>query len=181
MKKFAFIYLVGVTLLMSVPVFAENSAMDESANTNNAAVNIDIISSGGGVDTAALRAARKLIGQAIANTTVDTFLVYSPRVGGPIPIEGGISACAEKGFNATPKKFHVFIKQLRSIRPKEGTSINVELVSSCQPIEPILLSCGGITGKQCPSDLICVDDPKDDCDPTRGGADCSGICVAKPK
>jgi len=37
-------------------------------------------------------------------------------------------------------------------------------------------SCGGLTGAQCPEGLTCVDDPKDDCDPDQGGADCAGLC-----
>ncbi|HKX53529.1 MAG TPA: Kazal-type serine protease inhibitor domain protein [Nitrosospira sp.] len=37
--------------------------------------------------------------------------------------------------------------------------------------------CGGIAGFPCPEGKKCVDDPSDNCDPTRGGADCSGICV----
>ncbi len=37
--------------------------------------------------------------------------------------------------------------------------------------------CGGIAAIQCPEGFTCVDDPKDDCDPTRSGADCGGICV----
>jgi len=37
--------------------------------------------------------------------------------------------------------------------------------------------CGGIAGFPCPDDLVCVDDPSDDCDPRAGGADCGGICV----
>ncbi|MCH9697591.1 MAG: Kazal-type serine protease inhibitor domain protein [Gammaproteobacteria bacterium] len=39
--------------------------------------------------------------------------------------------------------------------------------------------CGGIAGLQCPKGLMCIDDPKDNCDPNNGGADCSGICVKK--
>lgn len=37
--------------------------------------------------------------------------------------------------------------------------------------------CGGIAGFPCPAGKTCVDDPSDNCDPTQGGADCSGICV----
>lgn len=37
--------------------------------------------------------------------------------------------------------------------------------------------CGGIAGFPCPAGKTCVDDPSDNCDPARGGADCSGICV----
>jgi hypothetical protein len=36
--------------------------------------------------------------------------------------------------------------------------------------------CGGIAGFPCAEGLVCVDDPKDDCDPDQGGADCGGIC-----
>jgi hypothetical protein len=37
--------------------------------------------------------------------------------------------------------------------------------------------CGGIAGFPCPEGKKCVDDPSDNCDPARGGADCAGICV----
>ncbi len=36
--------------------------------------------------------------------------------------------------------------------------------------------CGGIAGLPCPGAGECVDDPRDDCDPEAGGADCSGVC-----
>ena len=38
--------------------------------------------------------------------------------------------------------------------------------------------CGGIAGIPCDAGFTCVDDPTDSCDPTKGGADCGGICVA---
>ena len=37
--------------------------------------------------------------------------------------------------------------------------------------------CGGIAGIPCPAGFVCVDDPRDSCDPMTGGADCGGICV----
>ncbi|QRN94714.1 hypothetical protein JRI60_37195 [Archangium violaceum] len=40
-------------------------------------------------------------------------------------------------------------------------------------------SCGGFPGTPCPKNQLCVDDPSDDCDPDKGGADCIGICVKK--
>ena len=40
--------------------------------------------------------------------------------------------------------------------------------------------CGGIAGIPCPSGCNCIDDPRDDCNPKRGGADCSGICQPAP-
>ncbi|MGC4065109.1 MAG: hypothetical protein QM784_10780 [Polyangiaceae bacterium] len=42
---------------------------------------------------------------------------------------------------------------------------------------PGLTACGGIAGLPCPAGFTCVDDPRDDCSPCRGGADCGGICV----
>jgi hypothetical protein len=43
--------------------------------------------------------------------------------------------------------------------------------------EPAGQFCGGIAGFPCPEPLHCVDDPNDDCDPARGGADCGGMCT----
>ncbi|HEY8516303.1 MAG TPA: hypothetical protein VIS07_12375 [Candidatus Binatia bacterium] len=40
-----------------------------------------------------------------------------------------------------------------------------------------LQSCGGPQGVGCPGDRCCTDDPRDGCDPLRGGAGCFGICV----
>ncbi|HEY8378451.1 MAG TPA: hypothetical protein VIK91_18270 [Nannocystis sp.] len=37
--------------------------------------------------------------------------------------------------------------------------------------------CGGIAAFPCAKGLVCVDDPRDDCDPKHYGADCIGICV----
>lgn len=50
-------------------------------------------------------------------------------------------------------------------------------ICQCAPKPPF---CGGIAGIQCAAGKTCVDDPADDCDPTKGGADCGGICVDKP-
>ncbi|WYZ46759.1 hypothetical protein EsH8_IX_000984 [Colletotrichum jinshuiense] len=38
-------------------------------------------------------------------------------------------------------------------------------------------ACGGIANIKCPAGKYCVDDPRDDCHPKTGGADCGGICV----
>jgi hypothetical protein len=37
--------------------------------------------------------------------------------------------------------------------------------------------CGGFAAFACKDGLKCIDDPRDDCDPRTGGADCGGICV----
>ncbi|HEY6559177.1 MAG TPA: hypothetical protein VI072_17960 [Polyangiaceae bacterium] len=48
---------------------------------------------------------------------------------------------------------------------------------TCAPRKPAF--CGGIAGIPCPEGQQCIDDPSDDCDPLKGGADCGGICVGK--
>ncbi|MGK4001509.1 hypothetical protein WMF31_02715 [Sorangium sp. So ce1036] len=57
--------------------------------------------------------------------------------------------------------------------PSEGEALD-EAQAALQ------LTCGGITGRGCPGDNRCVDDPNDDCNPRRGGADCGGLCVGAP-
>ncbi len=36
--------------------------------------------------------------------------------------------------------------------------------------------CGGIAGLLCPRGYTCVDDPRDACNPAKGGFDCIGYC-----
>jgi hypothetical protein len=121
MKKFTCFIIVGAVLSISAPAFAENRA-----------VNISVGSIGGALDNAALRTIRQVIGFAVGTSTVDKFIVYSPTVGSPIPIEGGLSACAEAGFGTSNTKFNAFIQQLRSINPKPGTFYNIEPTASCK-------------------------------------------------
>lgn len=38
--------------------------------------------------------------------------------------------------------------------------------------------CGGHDDLQCDNEeQVCIDDPRDDCDPFQGGVDCAGMCV----
>jgi hypothetical protein len=46
------------------------------------------------------------------------------------------------------------------------------------PAAPPPMVCGGIAAIQCPLGTACADDTRDDCDPSAGGADCSGLCTA---
>jgi hypothetical protein len=39
------------------------------------------------------------------------------------------------------------------------------------------VTCGGVAQLPCASGYVCVDDPNDACDPSQGGADCSGLCA----
>ena len=98
MNKLIYAFLIGSALSNTVPAFAENRA-----DPANRAVNVSLGSNGGAIDNAALRSIRKLVGKAITADTVDTFAVYSPRAGGPILIEGGLSACAEAAFRCNTR------------------------------------------------------------------------------
>jgi hypothetical protein len=121
MLKFTCLMIVGAVLSITAPAFAESRA-----------VNISIGSIGGSLDNAALRTVRQIIGFGVGTGTVDKFIVYSPRAGS-IPIEGGLSACAEAGFRITNTRFNAFIQELRSINPKSGTFYNLELTATCKP------------------------------------------------
>jgi hypothetical protein len=120
MKKLTSSIIVGAVLSISAPALAESRA-----------VNISIGSIGGALDNAALRTVRRVIGVGVATGTVDKFIVYSPQ-NGSIPIEGGLSACAEAGFGINNAKFNAFVQELRSIKPQSGTFYNVELTASCK-------------------------------------------------
>ncbi|KAF2274606.1 uncharacterized protein EI97DRAFT_435138 [Westerdykella ornata] len=42
--------------------------------------------------------------------------------------------------------------------------------------------CGGFAGLPCNDGRkVCMDDPRDGCDPQKGGADCGGVCVFPDK
>ncbi|MGH8548696.1 MAG: hypothetical protein ACRERU_08895 [Methylococcales bacterium] len=58
-----------------------------------------------------------------------------------------------------------------------SVGVSIDHPGQCAPPKP--QACGGIAGIPCPEAQVCVDDPSDDCDPTRGGADCPGICKNK--
>ena len=60
--------------------------------------------------------------------------------------------------------------------PAPSTCDVVDGKAVCTPIEASGPFCGGIAAFPCPGAGSCVDNPNDDCDPARGGADCGGIC-----
>jgi hypothetical protein len=62
---------------------------------------------------------------------------------------------------------------------KTGAAVSLSAAGVTQTLSAAT-SCGGLPGLPCGAGEVCVDDPSDSCDPTRGGADCPGICQAKP-
>eukprot|EP00730_Choanoeca_flexa_P000761 TRINITY_DN10326_c0_g1_i2.p1 TRINITY_DN10326_c0_g1~~TRINITY_DN10326_c0_g1_i2.p1 ORF type:complete len:854 (+),score=127.18 TRINITY_DN10326_c0_g1_i2:236-2797(+) len=71
------------------------------------------------------------------------------------------------------------------IKPNSDTGVCCTLpkrrvnIKKCLKTNPP--SCGGFLGTKCGMDQECVDDPRDECDPVKGGADCPGICCCQGK
>lgn len=61
--------------------------------------------------------------------------------------------------------------------PDEESSIGDSIEETEDTAQELRRFCGGIAGFPCKEGEICVDDPRDNCDPDRGGADCPGICI----
>ncbi|MCL7422615.1 MAG: hypothetical protein M8364_17130 [Methylobacter sp.] len=120
MKKCACLFFFGSVLAISTPAIAENRA-----------VNISIGSIGGELDEAAVQTVRQVIGHAVANQTVEKYLVKGPGPGLPLPVEGNLSICAEAGSNTADAEFDAFIEQLHSISPKQGTFYTIEPAANC--------------------------------------------------
>ncbi|KAK3373117.1 hypothetical protein B0T24DRAFT_678594 [Lasiosphaeria ovina] len=76
------------------------------------------------------------------------------------------------GFRITqecPYKDQICIDDPRS----QGCGMACDAPGIC--VTPVF--CGGFIGRACLDGKRCIDDPRDDCDPKHGGADCGGICV----
>jgi hypothetical protein len=154
-KKLIYILLIGASFLPNASWSAENANATGAINAAGA-VTISVGSTDDNVDNKSLELVRKAVGNAIASDTVDTFDVYYPRVDGPTSTKVGLSACAEAGLSSTPREFRNFVEQLRSIRPKPGTFIRVQLTDRCKEIEPVEpLDCGGLLGTLCPDAQYC--------------------------
>jgi hypothetical protein len=65
-----------------------------------------------------------------------------------------------------------------SVAGPTGNCIDIEGQCGWEVLECPAIACGGFAGLVCPDKLVCVDDPSDDCNPDKGGADCMGICVS---
>ena len=89
-------FLILAVLLSSLPATAQEGS--ERGEPASRAVNINIGSSGGGLDNNALQDIRKLLGKAVASGTVDDFVVFSPRVGGPSQLKAGYLLVPRKGL-----------------------------------------------------------------------------------
>ena len=108
------------------------------------AISISIGSNGGELDMSVIRTVRQVIGHAVAQGTLGTFIDIGNREGAPIPVEGGYSVCTEMTFSPSfgdgnsdgwvklDSDFANFYSDLKSIHPRlESTFYNVEWISEC--------------------------------------------------
>eukprot|EP00754_Rhynchopus_humris_P002579 Rhum_TRINITY_DN11433_c0_g1::Rhum_TRINITY_DN11433_c0_g1_i1::g.44645::m.44645 len=89
-----------------------------------------------------------------------------PCMGLPVPAWG---RCAGQE-NCCPDGFECRGRRRLSCKPIRG---------KCEPVEAKVCDgktqCGGFAGTSCNSrSHTCIDNPDDNCDPAKGGADCSG-------
>lgn len=78
-----------------------------------------------------------------------------------------------------PRKIHDMVKigSTESSKPGEGKRVDYPPKGSSAYDHTPRKQCGGIAGFPCPDGMTCVDNPADDCDPKKGGADCPGMCT----
>jgi hypothetical protein len=104
---------------------------------------------------------------------LDVVGIYTAR-----PTDGEVSSMDVEMIQPRQMKETVKIGAAESTKPGGGKRIDYPPKGSSAygEKEPKQM-CGGIAGFPCPEGKKCVDDPSDNCDPARGGADCAGICV----
>jgi hypothetical protein len=104
---------------------------------------------------------------------LDVVGVYTAR-----PTDGEVSSMDVEMIQPRQMKETVKIGAAEPTKPGGGKRIDYPPKGSSAygEKEPKQM-CGGIAGFPCPEGKKCVDDPSDNCDPARGGADCAGICV----
>lgn len=94
--------------------------------------------------------------------STDINLVLASYLGKRVEVRGTVRPSVEAG--------------VLLLRTEEVTILD-PVSSAASSVQPQF--CGGIAALPCPTGFTCVDDPTDSCDPTAGGADCGGICVAE--
>ena len=127
MKKSVYLLLWITGLLVSSVLYAKPAQVVETRH----AIDISIGGIGPGVDVVAYKQLRRLIGNAVANSVIDKFVIYG------YGREGGFFACVEdRPSNQPPSKaFEKFVKQLNSIKPDLSTSFySISRVLTCSPL-----------------------------------------------
>jgi len=94
--------------------------------TQQRALEVSIFGIGPAVDKRAVEAVRSVIGKAVTEGVVDTYLTYG------YGIEGGSSSCIQLSRFQDPKQLFQLRRQLLQIQPNpETTSYNIKAVAAC--------------------------------------------------
>jgi len=104
-KRSMYVVLAGLAMAISPPTFGKNRAIE-----------IAIYGIGPPADVAAVDTVRQVIGHAIGNGVIDRFIVTG------YGIEGGFSACTQAAPTIESDELTAFVKQLRSVHPRPGTT-----------------------------------------------------------
>jgi hypothetical protein len=91
------------------------------------AVQLEIYGRGPAVDARAYYQVRRIVGDSVADGTVDKFVVYN------YGIEGGFSACVELGRSMPDSQLQPLLDRFKDIQPDtRTTSYKVEAADKCK-------------------------------------------------
>lgn len=103
---------------------------------------------------------------------LDVVGVYTAR-----PADGEVASIDVETVQPRQVRETVKLAPTETSKPGEGKRMDYPPKGSSAYDAQLKQMCGGIAGFPCPDGMTCVDDPADNCDPAKGGADCPGICV----
>lgn len=124
------------TLLSIAALLLSNLAPAPAlAQPQQRAINISIFGIGPAVDANALRAVQSVIGRAVAQGVIDTYITYG------YGIEGGMSSCIQLSPYENSQQLIRLKRQLLQIRPPSSTtSYVVQVAAACAPKPPSTVS-----------------------------------------
>lgn len=154
---------------VQVPVASDSSSSSSSSATSSVTVlstrNVSFVGTvtdlGPSVIQEGTHALALSDGSTIILRSSDHSLTLGTYLGKKVEVRGSVQPTVEAGG---------------TIMSVEEVTVLEVSASSSQSSEPTNV-CGGLANIQCPSGFSCVDDLSDDCDESRGGADCTGLCV----
>lgn len=121
------------TLLISIAAFFLSNLAPATtlAQQPQRAIEVSIFGIGPVVDVEALTAVRSVIGRAVAQGLVDTYITYG------YGIEGGMASCIQLSPFQNSQKLMQLKSELLKIRPNRSTtSYDVRLVETCTQQPP---------------------------------------------
>lgn len=122
------------TILAIAGFFLSSLAQAPALSQPQRAIEVSIFGIGPAVDLKALKAVRSVIGTAVTEGLVDTYVTYG------YGIEGGMASCIQLSPYQNSKKLLKLKSDLLKIKPNRGTtSYDVKVVAACtqRPNSPV--------------------------------------------